>query len=206
MSADRGRPQRALALAEAVSAEYPGDLELLELRVGLAIDLGDPAAARAVLNARQTSLSGTTEGAMTAATLYARLGADGLARMMWTRSLELAPEHFAAHLALGRSLVVHASDLQDTWRSSAGAVSARASEDASQVPTNLSTLWDKAERHLRRAQELEPARRAPLDGLAELYELKWAHADPATLRPEDRGEYDLDQGRRSAVLAMLDAR
>jgi len=195
--ADRGRPQRALALADKVAVEFPGELELLEVRVGLAIDLGDARRARSTLDERRGWLSESVEGALAAARLYLRLDAGERARTMWTRVLALRPDHFGAHLALGRSLAGHAAVLQDAW--------SRAPEPPS-LRADLAEVWSRAEHHLRAAQRLDPARQAPLEALVELYRRKWSDADPAALSAPDRDAYDFDQVRRSAVQAMLDAR
>ncbi|MEM6929066.1 MAG: hypothetical protein AAF602_19160, partial [Myxococcota bacterium] len=196
---DRGRPHRARALADAASTELPGDLDLFELHIGLALELGDPLAARTELDTRREWLSTTVDGAMTAARLYTRMQAGGLARMMWSRVLELEPEHFTAHYALGQSLATHAV----TMRSTLGAAS---SEEAALLQANLDELWFLAEAHLQRAHRLDPARLAPLEALVALYTSKWAHLDPGSLTGAARDAYDFDQVRRSAARAMLDAR
>ena len=194
--ADRGHPERARALADAASTELPGDLELFEVRLGLTIDLGDHPSAKEVLGQRSHWLSESIDGATTAARLYARLHADNLSREMWSRVIELEPEHFNAHYALGQSLASQAVQLH----------LAATGGNRSLLGSNLAELWREAESHLERAHRIDPARRAPLEALAELYTSKWAHVDPDDVPLGDQKAFDSDQVRRDTVQAMLDAR
>ncbi len=198
--ADRGRPHRARALADAASVEFPSELDLFEVRIGLSIELGDLVTAKAIVDDRRGWLSESVDGASRAARLYARIKADGLARLMWSRVLELDPEHFTAHHALGRSLARHARSM----RSALGIGSP--SDDDALLRTNLEVLWREAEAHLRRAHRIDPARRGPVEGLVELYTLKWMDVDPELLSGSARDAYDFDQLRYQAARSMLEAR
>ncbi|MEN0065462.1 MAG: hypothetical protein AAGA48_25170 [Myxococcota bacterium] len=193
---DRGRPKRARALALAASTALPDHLDLFEVRVGLVFDLGDPVMAKATVDERREALSASAEGALRAASLYQRIDASGLARMMWSRVIELQPDHFTARLALGQSIMRHAGAMRTTFRSEAGPMS-RA------LWRSLEELWRQAEAHLQHAHRIEPARGAPLESLVQLYADKWAGIDPAALSPEDRDAFEADQVRRSSAEAML---
>lgn len=195
---DRGQPDRARALATLASDAMPNDFELFELMVQLTLEGGDVEGARDAVDRRRADLTESVEGSVLAAVLYERAGAQPMARMLWSRVIELSPGHYRARLALGRSLSDHAGTLTHEW------TPPPSETDAALLDANLAVLWREAEDHLRRAHDLEPTREAPLRALLRLYEQKWAHVDPTALDEAARAAFDADLRRSLAVRAQLD--